>query len=163
MASTSYTLCINWSWNYAVSLLFFLCSLWPLQTFGAYHFGEFELKSVLISQRYSSDSTGYYSSAGEVTFSWWCSTKNVWIAETVGNFPSDMIHYVNKFGQANLAVVYRCDLGLIPIPVVFDTLNRSICFKPVNLKRLLPTLALPVAPVLVSDGRRREVGTMSTE
>ncbi|XP_012686590.2 activating signal cointegrator 1 complex subunit 1 [Clupea harengus] len=40
-----------------------------LQNFGAYHFGEFELNTVQISQRFSSDSTGYYSSAGEVTFS----------------------------------------------------------------------------------------------
>lgn len=40
-----------------------------LQVFGAYHFGEFDLNKVQISQRFSSDSTGYYSSAGEVTFS----------------------------------------------------------------------------------------------
>ncbi|KAL2078576.1 hypothetical protein ACEWY4_026261 [Coilia grayii] len=40
-----------------------------LQSFGEYHFGEFELNTVQISQRYSSDCTGYYSSSGEVTFS----------------------------------------------------------------------------------------------
>lgn len=40
-----------------------------LKTFGAYHFGDMELNSVLLSQRYSSDCTGYYSSAGSITFS----------------------------------------------------------------------------------------------
>ncbi|XP_058477106.1 activating signal cointegrator 1 complex subunit 1 [Solea solea] len=40
-----------------------------LKKFGAYGFGEFELKNVLLSQRYSTDCTGYYSSAGSVSFS----------------------------------------------------------------------------------------------
>lgn len=40
-----------------------------LQMFGEFYFGAFELNSVQISQRFSSDSTGYYSSAGHVTFS----------------------------------------------------------------------------------------------
>ncbi|XP_062383125.1 activating signal cointegrator 1 complex subunit 1 [Sardina pilchardus] len=40
-----------------------------LQTFGAYRFGAFELNCVQISQRFSSDCTGFYSSAGEVMFS----------------------------------------------------------------------------------------------
>ncbi|KAI2658224.1 Activating signal cointegrator 1 complex subunit 1 [Labeo rohita] len=37
--------------------------------FGDYYFGAFELNSVQISQRFSTDGTGYYSSAGCVTFS----------------------------------------------------------------------------------------------
>ncbi|KAK7919067.1 hypothetical protein WMY93_010351 [Mugilogobius chulae] len=40
-----------------------------LMTFGSYHFGELELNTVLLSQRYSSDCTGYYSTAGQVCFS----------------------------------------------------------------------------------------------
>ncbi|XP_050980609.1 activating signal cointegrator 1 complex subunit 1 isoform X3 [Labeo rohita] len=40
-----------------------------LQMFGDYYFGAFELNSVQISQRFSTDGTGYYSSAGCVTFS----------------------------------------------------------------------------------------------
>ncbi|XP_059387471.1 activating signal cointegrator 1 complex subunit 1 [Carassius carassius] len=40
-----------------------------LQMFGEVYFGAFELNSVQISQRFSTDSTGYYSSAGCVTFS----------------------------------------------------------------------------------------------
>ncbi|XP_051529588.1 activating signal cointegrator 1 complex subunit 1-like [Myxocyprinus asiaticus] len=40
-----------------------------LQMFGEFDFGAFELNSVHLSQRYSTDSTGYYSSAGHVTFS----------------------------------------------------------------------------------------------
>ncbi|KAM8730702.1 activating signal cointegrator 1 complex subunit 1 [Acanthopagrus schlegelii] len=40
-----------------------------LQIFRAHRFGEFELNSVLLSQRYSSDCTGYYSSAGSINFS----------------------------------------------------------------------------------------------
>ncbi|XP_077595013.1 activating signal cointegrator 1 complex subunit 1 isoform X1 [Stigmatopora nigra] len=40
-----------------------------LKSFGAYHFGELELNTVELSQRYSADSTGYYSSAGRVRFS----------------------------------------------------------------------------------------------
>lgn len=40
-----------------------------LKEFGAYCFGEFELNSVHLSQRYSSDCTGYYTSAGSVSFS----------------------------------------------------------------------------------------------
>lgn len=39
-----------------------------LKTFGAYHFGEFELNTVLLSQRYSTDCTGYYTSAGSINF-----------------------------------------------------------------------------------------------
>ncbi|KAM9837324.1 activating signal cointegrator 1 complex subunit 1 [Aulostomus maculatus] len=40
-----------------------------LKTFGAYHFGEFELNTVLLSQRYSTDCTGYYTSAGSIKLS----------------------------------------------------------------------------------------------
>ncbi|XP_062298899.1 activating signal cointegrator 1 complex subunit 1 [Scomber scombrus] len=40
-----------------------------LKTFGAYRFGEFELNTVLLSQRYSTDCTGYYTSAGSINFS----------------------------------------------------------------------------------------------
>lgn len=40
-----------------------------LKTFGSYHFGELELNTVLLSQRYSTDCTGYYSSAGSISFS----------------------------------------------------------------------------------------------
>ncbi|XP_063077826.1 activating signal cointegrator 1 complex subunit 1 [Engraulis encrasicolus] len=40
-----------------------------LQIFGEFHFGEFELNTVQISQRFSTDCTGYYTPAGEVTFS----------------------------------------------------------------------------------------------
>lgn len=39
-----------------------------LKTFGAYRFGEFELNTVLLSQRYSTDCTGYYTSAGSINF-----------------------------------------------------------------------------------------------
>ncbi|XP_030256513.1 activating signal cointegrator 1 complex subunit 1 [Sparus aurata] len=40
-----------------------------LKIFRAHRFGEFELNTVLLSQRYSSDCTGYYSSAGSINFS----------------------------------------------------------------------------------------------
>ncbi|XP_032357342.1 activating signal cointegrator 1 complex subunit 1 [Etheostoma spectabile] len=40
-----------------------------LKKFGAYRFGESELNSVLLSQRYSTDCTGYYTSAGSIHFS----------------------------------------------------------------------------------------------
>uniref|UniRef100_UPI0037E83015 activating signal cointegrator 1 complex subunit 1 n=1 Tax=Semicossyphus pulcher TaxID=241346 RepID=UPI0037E83015 len=40
-----------------------------LKTFGAHQFGEFDLNTVLLSQRYSTDCTGYYSSAGSVSLS----------------------------------------------------------------------------------------------
>ncbi len=50
----------------------------PLQMFGEFYFGAFELNSVQISQRFSSDSTGYYSSAGHVTFSWWDTKTLLW-------------------------------------------------------------------------------------
>ncbi|XP_067224976.1 activating signal cointegrator 1 complex subunit 1 isoform X2 [Chanodichthys erythropterus] len=40
-----------------------------LQMFGEFYFGAFELNSVQISQRFSTDGTGYYSSVGHVTFS----------------------------------------------------------------------------------------------
>ncbi|KAM3859691.1 activating signal cointegrator 1 complex subunit 1 [Diretmus argenteus] len=40
-----------------------------LKNFGAYHFGEFDLNAVRLSQRYSSDCTGYYTSAGNINFS----------------------------------------------------------------------------------------------
>ncbi|XP_062859741.1 activating signal cointegrator 1 complex subunit 1 [Trichomycterus rosablanca] len=40
-----------------------------LEMFGDFDFGECQLDSVQLSQRYSSDCTGYYSSAGHVTFS----------------------------------------------------------------------------------------------
>lgn len=40
-----------------------------LKTFGSYHFGEMELNTVLLSQRFSTDCTGYYSSAGSLCFS----------------------------------------------------------------------------------------------
>ncbi|KAM6951037.1 LOW QUALITY PROTEIN: activating signal cointegrator 1 complex subunit 1 [Aplochiton taeniatus] len=40
-----------------------------LKNFGSFHFGEFDLNAVHISQRYSSDCTGYYTSAGSVSFS----------------------------------------------------------------------------------------------
>uniref|UniRef100_A0A8C2EDK6 Activating signal cointegrator 1 complex subunit 1 n=1 Tax=Cyprinus carpio TaxID=7962 RepID=A0A8C2EDK6_CYPCA len=40
-----------------------------LQMFGEVYFGAFELNSVQLSQRFSTDDTGYYSSAGRVTFS----------------------------------------------------------------------------------------------
>ncbi|KAF3853829.1 hypothetical protein F7725_014517 [Dissostichus mawsoni] len=40
-----------------------------LMKFGAYRFGEFGLNTVLLSQRYSSDCTGYYTSAGSANFS----------------------------------------------------------------------------------------------
>lgn len=40
-----------------------------LKKFGAHRFGEFELNTVLLSQRYSSDCTGYYTSAGSINFS----------------------------------------------------------------------------------------------
>uniref|UniRef100_A0A8C5HZ57 K Homology domain-containing protein n=1 Tax=Gouania willdenowi TaxID=441366 RepID=A0A8C5HZ57_GOUWI len=40
-----------------------------LKIFGAFYFGELALNTVLLSQRYSSDCTGYYSSAGSVNMS----------------------------------------------------------------------------------------------
>ncbi|XP_026171800.1 activating signal cointegrator 1 complex subunit 1 [Mastacembelus armatus] len=40
-----------------------------LKNFGAYCFGEFELNTVLLSQRYSTDCTGYYTSAGSINLS----------------------------------------------------------------------------------------------
>ncbi|CAG13304.1 unnamed protein product, partial [Tetraodon nigroviridis] len=40
-----------------------------LKRFGAHPFGEFELNTVLLSQRYSTDCTGYYASAGSINFS----------------------------------------------------------------------------------------------
>ncbi|XP_068610329.1 activating signal cointegrator 1 complex subunit 1 isoform X1 [Brachionichthys hirsutus] len=40
-----------------------------LKRFGAHRFGAFRLNSVLLSTRYSSDCTGYYASAGSITFS----------------------------------------------------------------------------------------------
>ncbi|KAK7135143.1 hypothetical protein R3I93_018294 [Phoxinus phoxinus] len=40
-----------------------------LQMFREVYFGAFDLNSVQISQRFSTDGTGYYSSAGHVTFS----------------------------------------------------------------------------------------------
>lgn len=40
-----------------------------LKTFGAYSFGEFELNTIHLSQRYSTDCTGYYTSAGSIRFS----------------------------------------------------------------------------------------------
>ncbi|XP_048843721.1 activating signal cointegrator 1 complex subunit 1 [Brienomyrus brachyistius] len=40
-----------------------------LRMFGSYGFGEFDLNAVQISQRYSTDSSGFYMSAGSVTFS----------------------------------------------------------------------------------------------
>lgn len=40
-----------------------------LKTFRAHDFGEFELNTVLLSQRYSTDCTGYYTSAGNISFS----------------------------------------------------------------------------------------------
>lgn len=40
-----------------------------LKEFGAHRFGEFDLNAVLLSQRYSSDCTGYYTSAGSISLS----------------------------------------------------------------------------------------------
>ncbi|XP_028989472.1 activating signal cointegrator 1 complex subunit 1 [Betta splendens] len=40
-----------------------------LKKFDSYYFGEFKLNSVQLSQRYSADCTGYYSSAGGISFS----------------------------------------------------------------------------------------------
>ncbi|XP_077406868.1 activating signal cointegrator 1 complex subunit 1 isoform X2 [Vanacampus margaritifer] len=40
-----------------------------LKTFGANHFGELDLNTVSLSQRYSADRTGYYASAGSISFS----------------------------------------------------------------------------------------------
>ncbi|KPP75205.1 activating signal cointegrator 1 complex subunit 1-like [Scleropages formosus] len=40
-----------------------------LRMFGTYHFGEFELNAVHLSQRYSTDCTGFYTSSGTITFS----------------------------------------------------------------------------------------------
>ncbi|KAM6896843.1 activating signal cointegrator 1 complex subunit 1 [Xenentodon cancila] len=40
-----------------------------LKKFGSFCFGEFELNTVQLSQRYSTDCTGYYTSAGSVGFS----------------------------------------------------------------------------------------------
>ncbi|KAL0964748.1 hypothetical protein UPYG_G00328360 [Umbra pygmaea] len=39
-----------------------------LKSFGSYHFGEFQLNAVQISQRYSTDCTGFYSSVGQLNF-----------------------------------------------------------------------------------------------
>ncbi|TRY59120.1 hypothetical protein DNTS_009562 [Danionella cerebrum] len=39
-----------------------------LQMFGEFFFGAFELDSVHLSQRFSTDASGYYSSAGNITF-----------------------------------------------------------------------------------------------
>ncbi|XP_019903172.2 activating signal cointegrator 1 complex subunit 1 isoform X2 [Esox lucius] len=40
-----------------------------LKSFGSYHFGELELKAVQISQRYSTDCNGFYTSVGLLNFS----------------------------------------------------------------------------------------------
>ncbi|XP_054623372.1 activating signal cointegrator 1 complex subunit 1 [Dunckerocampus dactyliophorus] len=40
-----------------------------LKIFAAYHFGDLELNTVSLSQRYSTDCMGYYASAGSVKFS----------------------------------------------------------------------------------------------
>ncbi|XP_038591506.1 activating signal cointegrator 1 complex subunit 1 [Micropterus salmoides] len=40
-----------------------------LKKFSAHCFGEFELNTALLSQRYSTDCTGYYTSAGSISFS----------------------------------------------------------------------------------------------
>lgn len=40
-----------------------------LKNWGSYHFGEFDLNAVLLSQRYSTDCKGYYTSAGCLSFS----------------------------------------------------------------------------------------------
>lgn len=40
-----------------------------LKKFSAHCFGEFELNTALLSQRYSADCTGYYTSAGSISFS----------------------------------------------------------------------------------------------
>ncbi|XP_028826698.1 activating signal cointegrator 1 complex subunit 1 [Denticeps clupeoides] len=40
-----------------------------LQEFSEYHFGEFEMNCVQLSQRYSTEPSGYYTSACQVTFS----------------------------------------------------------------------------------------------
>ncbi|XP_036402867.1 activating signal cointegrator 1 complex subunit 1 [Megalops cyprinoides] len=40
-----------------------------LKRFGTYHFGEFDLNAVHISQRFSTDFSGYYTSSGLITFS----------------------------------------------------------------------------------------------
>ncbi|KAF7204243.1 activating signal cointegrator 1 complex subunit 1 [Nothobranchius furzeri] len=40
-----------------------------LKKFDSYCFGEFELNTVQLSQRYSTDCTGYYTSAGSISFS----------------------------------------------------------------------------------------------
>ncbi|KAG7492753.1 hypothetical protein MATL_G00018060 [Megalops atlanticus] len=40
-----------------------------LKRFGTYHFGEFDLNAVHISQRFSTDVSGYYTSSGLITFS----------------------------------------------------------------------------------------------
>lgn len=55
-------------WAYATLCFVFFLIL--LQIFGAHLFGEFELNTVLLSQRYSTDCTGYYTSAGSLSFSW---------------------------------------------------------------------------------------------
>ncbi|KAG9345951.1 hypothetical protein JZ751_007766 [Albula glossodonta] len=39
-----------------------------LKKFGTYHFGEFELNAVHISQRFSTDCSGYYTSSGLINF-----------------------------------------------------------------------------------------------
>uniref|UniRef100_A0A8D0GYZ1 Activating signal cointegrator 1 complex subunit 1 n=1 Tax=Sphenodon punctatus TaxID=8508 RepID=A0A8D0GYZ1_SPHPU len=40
-----------------------------LKLFGNFHFGELQLNSVHLSQRFSTDSSGYYTSSGQLTFS----------------------------------------------------------------------------------------------
>uniref|UniRef100_A0A3P9LWP4 Activating signal cointegrator 1 complex subunit 1 n=1 Tax=Oryzias latipes TaxID=8090 RepID=A0A3P9LWP4_ORYLA len=40
-----------------------------LKKYGAYSFGQFELNTVQLSQRYSTDCTGYYTAAGSISFS----------------------------------------------------------------------------------------------
>ncbi|XP_041829759.1 activating signal cointegrator 1 complex subunit 1 [Melanotaenia boesemani] len=40
-----------------------------LKTFADHSFGEFELNTIHLSQRYSTDCTGYYTSAGSISFS----------------------------------------------------------------------------------------------
>ncbi|XP_075999657.1 activating signal cointegrator 1 complex subunit 1 [Genypterus blacodes] len=40
-----------------------------LKMFGTYHFGDFDLNIVHLSQRYSTDCTGYYTSVGSISFS----------------------------------------------------------------------------------------------
>uniref|UniRef100_UPI003AAEC6F4 activating signal cointegrator 1 complex subunit 1 n=1 Tax=Centroberyx gerrardi TaxID=166262 RepID=UPI003AAEC6F4 len=40
-----------------------------LKNFGAYHFGGFDMNAIQLSQRYSTDCSGYYTSAGSISFS----------------------------------------------------------------------------------------------